>query len=225
MLRKMEGPFRHLGIANAALPVIVIVHPLRAKGRLPGFESQAVGNRHILIDPANGIPDFLKQLRPVQLIPGRRIQMVPGKDPPGQLHSRDRFLFFRAKSWGCFDRFLTHIPASRADQLYILPLGTGQQLFIAVRCDPVVAVHKAQPLPPGNVDPRIAGAAQAAVFLVDHPDPGIPGRVFVADGAAPVRRAVVHQNQLKIRNRLGKNGIHAPGKVAFHLVNRHDNAE
>ena len=225
VLRKVEGFFRNLGIGDAALPVVVAVYPLRAEGRLPGFESQAVGDRRILIDPAQGIPDIRKQLRPVKLVPGRRIQMVPGKDPPGQLHAGNRLLFLRAKPRSHFDRFLAHIPASGTDQLYIAAAGTGKQLFITVRRNPVVTVHKAQPLSPGNVDPRITGTAQAAVFLVDHPDPGIPGRIFVADGAAAVRGAIVHQDQLKVRDRLGKNGIHAPGKIAFHLINRYDNAE
>ena len=67
----------------------------------------------------------------------------------------------------------------------------------------VVAVHKADVRSPGQLQSRVPGGGQAAVFLVDHPDPAVRLAAAVADGGAVIRGAVIHQDQLKIPTGLG----------------------
>ena len=51
----------------------------------------------------------------------------------------------------------------------------------------------------------------------------IAGTIFVANRAAIVGRAVINENQFKIRKRLRQNRIDARAQVFFNLVNGNDN--
>ena len=70
-------------------------------------------------------------------------------------------------------------------------------------------------LPAADIQSRIAGAGQAAIGFVDYPYTAIPLCIFVADSAAAVGAAVVHQNNFQIPQRLVQNGIHAPPQPIF----------
>ena len=98
-------------------------------------------------------------------------------------------------------------------------------LFQRLRQQHIVRIHKGNPFALCRVQPGIAGAAQAAVLLVDDPDAAVLCRCGIAQSRAAVRGAVVHQNQLKIRKGLGKDGIDAVIQVFFHPVHRHDDAD
>ena len=94
---------------------------------------------------------------------------------------------------------------------------------------PVVAVHEGQPLAAAvglrPINAHIPGGGKAAVFLVNHVNPAIPPGVFLADVAAAVRAAIVHQHKVKIRKRLGKDAVHAPVQERLHLVDRDNYAD
>ena len=69
-----------------------------------------------------------------------------------------------------------------------------------------------------TVNARIAGGGKAAVFLMNDMDSTVFPGVFLADVAAAVRAAIVHQHKVKIRKRLGKDAVHAPVQERLHLV-------
>ena len=64
----------------------------------------------------------------------------------------------------------------------------------------------------------VAGAAQPLVLLVDHPDAGVGLGQAVTQGPAPVRGAVVHQDQLKVPLGLGQDGLDALFQIFLYLV-------
>ena len=88
----------------------------------------------------------------------------------------------------------------------------------------IVSVQKEQVLAPSCLQPRIPGAAQAQVLLVNHPDPaGAAGGQGIAEGTtAVVRGAVVYQNDLVVGAIPGQDGIHTGGQIIRYVVNRND---
>ena len=91
------------------------------------------------------------------------------------------------------------------------------QQFVHLRLDPVVGIHKADVFALGDVQPRVAGGADAPVLLVNHDNARIICGIFVADLAAAVRRSVVNQNQLKVSEGLCKNAVDALGQILLCL--------
>lgn len=50
-------------------------------------------------------------------------------------------------------------------------------------------------------------------------------RILIADHAAVVRAAVVHEDQLEVRKRLRKDAVHTATEIGFDLINRNDNGD
>ena len=92
----------------------------------------------------------------------------------------------------------------------------------------VVRVHEIDVLAPGQGQAGVAGGGDPAVFLVDHGDVlREAGRVFVTDGAAAVRGAVVHQNQLDAGKAevLADQAVDGLPDIGKDLVHGHDDRE
>ena len=66
---------------------------------------------------------------------------------------------------------------------------------------------------------------QTTILLVDDPDAAVLCRCGIAQSRAAVRRAIVHQDQLKIREGLGKDGSDAGAQKTLCLIYRHDDAD
>ena len=73
------------------------------------------------------------------------------------------------------------------DQVDLLPGARLQHLLAHVGVDPVISVHKHDPLAAGGGKTGVPGTAEPPVLLVEHTDPGIPLRILVADLSALVR--------------------------------------
>ena len=101
----------------------------------------------------------------------------------------------------------------------------GQQPRQVVRLRPVVAVDKDDEIAPGCVQPRVPSGGDAAVGLVDHPDPGIPGRPGVAEGRGIVRGAIVDQQELEVPLGLGQHTLDALVQKGLGLKDRDDHAD
>ena len=123
--------------------------------------------------------------------------MIPVENLPHQRHRRKQLLLLRAQPHRAGSGFVTVVKPAGADQLCLIFLHGCQHTLVGVRLQPVVTVHKGDIIPPGNVNSRITGIAQAAVLFVNHPHPTVLGGVFVADFTAAVRRTVIHQNDLQ----------------------------
>ena len=144
----------------------------------------------------------------------RQGSFLHGKALPADLHRRKKVLRH-------FRRFQHPAHAHARAAL----CGGLPQTLQHLRMHGIVAVHEADPFSPGNGKGAVSRRGLSLVFLMDDPHPAVPRRVIVADDAAAVRAAVVHQDQLKIGNRLGKNTVDAGMQVRFRLINRHDHAD
>ena len=104
-------------------------------------------------------------------------------------------------------------------------LQRGQQHGVKVRLHQIVGVHKADVVPGDGVQPGVAGAGRTAVRLVDDPHPAVLRGQPVAQFAAAVGAAVLHQQQLQIVVGLGQHAAHRQRQQVFGVVHRHDNAD
>ncbi len=94
--------------------------------------------------------------------------------------------------------------------------------FQTLRVKPIVAVQQKNPLRAGTLHAEPTRRRHAAVGFVEDADARIARGVFVADCAGIVRRAVVHENQLEVRDRLREHALDALGQILFDLVDGND---
>ena len=177
--------------------LVVLVNPTRAKGiGFHEFRPDELGAGH----PA--------RVR-IRLVEPQKILFVHGFHAVGSLSGT-------VKVRGKFRAFqhLAHADARTA--FFRRP----QKEFQHIRVYPVVAVHKAQPLPCRLFQRQIPGGGLTGVLLVKANHPAVLGGVVVAELAAVIRASIVHQNQLKVRKRLRQNAAYAVGKVVFCPINR-----
>ena len=151
--------------------------------------------------------------------------MIPPEDPAHQLLAGNEFLLLRAQPLGLSTGGAVLVIPPGADHFGVVLFCQRQHGLKSIRLQPVVAVHKGKIIPGRHIDPRVPGVAEAAVFLVDHPDAAVLLGKFIADGPAAVRGAVIHQNDLQVGIGLIPNGFHAFGQVILHLVDGHDHTE
>ena len=143
--------------------------------------------------------------------------MVPGKDAFCQLFAVDDLVPFRAQARFSFSRSAVQIEASGTDQGGVVGFRGGKKKPVAVFFQKVIAVHKGNVLAPGHVQPRVSGAAEPPVFLVDHGDAAVLCRVAVAKTAGIIGRAIVHQNDFQ-NVFLPQNGVQTPGQEGGYIV-------
>ena len=92
-----------------------------------------------------------------------------------------------------------------------------------IRLHPIFRVWEGDKFSPGSIQAGIPGGGKTAIGLVDHPvQLRISGGIAVAECAAGIGGAVVHQNDLKIPAALTQEGFHAPSQILLHIVNRDD---
>ena len=108
-------------------------------------------------------------------------------------------------------------------------LSGRKQFFQILNVYPIITVHKADPLAVAvrkrPVDTRVPGSRQTTIFLMNDMHTAVLCSVFIADHAAVVRAAVVHEDQLEVRKRLRENAVHAAAKVGFNLVDGDNNRD
>ena len=143
--------------------------------------------------------------------------MVPGKDAFCQLFAVDYLVLFRAQTRFSFSRSAVQIKASGTDQGRVVGLCGGKKKPVAVLFQKVVAVHKGNILAPGYVQPRVSGAAEPPVFLVDYGDAAVLGRIAVAKAAGIIGGAVVHQDDFQ-NVLLPQYGVQTPGQEGGNIV-------
>lgn len=102
-----------------------------------------------------------------------------------------------------------------------------QQHFQIVRVHPVVAVHKADPLAvavgKGPVDTGVPGSRQSPILLMNDMHARILLRIVIADRAAVVRAAIVHEDQLEVCKRLREDAVYAAAEIGFDLIDGNNN--
>ena len=116
------------------------------------------------------------------------------------------------------------VPGAGGNGRAAVPDGV-QQRFVHGGFDEVVGVHKAHVVAPGVVQTHVGGGRRAAVGFVEYPDAGVSFGKFIAQLAAAVGAAVLHQQQLKIREGLRKDAGHRAGQVVFGVVHAGDDAD
>ena len=89
----------------------------------------------------------------------------------------------------------------------------------------VVRVREKNVFAGGLLQAQVAGGGNALVLLMKNQHPRVLLGKAVAQGAASVRAAVVHQDQFKIRDALAQDAFHAGGQKGFGPVHRHDDTE
>ena len=176
------------------------------------------------MQPSLGVAGAADDAAVVQLVPGHRLEMLPLQDAADGLGRAG------LDHPGGAGRLLRHRVAVDAAVTALGDLGAARgaqavQLLEHVGVQPVVAVHKGEVFARGGLDAGVARAGQATVRLVDDLHPGIGGGVFVADGAAPVGRAVVHQDHLEVGKGLGQDRIHTAAQIALHVIYRDDHTD
>ena len=72
---------------------------------------------------------------------------------------------------------------------------------------------------------RVAGAAHAAIWLVDDLEPAVPGGILITQSGGAVCGAIVRQDTFPVGECLPGNAFQAGGKKLFTVVYRHDNAD
>ena len=121
---------------------------------------------------------------------------------------------------------LSHHPVKiRDDQVALVVFRCPDQREGGLRRDPVIAVQKLEVGAPGLGKGQVPGVGHAGVFLVEHPDPLVPGGVAVTQAAGGVRAAVIDQQQLVILIRLVQNAVHTAGQGLFRVVYGNDDTD
>lgn len=94
-----------------------------------------------------------------------------------------------------------------------------------VRLHGIVPVHKGGPVSLRQGKPRIARSAYAPVFLVDGGETGVLPGVFVQDGSAVVRGAVIDADAFPVRQSLVPDGVQAVPEERAGTVNGDDDGK
>ena len=89
----------------------------------------------------------------------------------------------------------------------------------------VVVVTKAQVAAPGFGQGAVAGGADAAVFLGEHPHPGVGGGQRTGQLQAAVGGTVVHQQQFQVALALVQHAAGGRFQRGGGVVHRHQDAE
>ena len=91
-----------------------------------------------------------------------------------------------------------------------------------VRLKIIVSIHKGDVFAGGDSQTGVSGGGGTGVGLMDHPDAAILPGISVADGTAPIRGAVIDQDDLQLPVCLGEDAFDAFFQIGFDPVNRNN---
>ena len=206
-------------IYNTSFPLAVVVQDLRQAGHLFRPQEQPVHDRYVLIGPSLRELEADKQ-RPVKNpVPQQIFHPSIFEQLPQRLFGVQNPQFLPAADLPAPPVLLPVAADRNLSACFQRPL---KQRFKQCGLCPVVAVHPADPLACGGIQPRIAGRGHAAVWLMDDLDPFVPLRIFIADFSAPIGGTVIYQNDFQIVIGLRQNALYTLAEILLHPVNRND---
>ena len=102
-------------------------------------------------------------------------------------------------------------------------IGTLHRRTIEIDGNVIIAVQEGYILALCRLHARKPSSKKAAIaFVPQDAESAIPGGVFLHDADRPVRRGVVHQDELRIAQRLPAEGIQALPQIFFRAIHRHN---
>ena len=105
----------------------------------------------------------------------------------------------------------------------------GQHFFVHIRCNPVVAVNKADPFPRCQGKAYVFGTPLFSVYLgMNRTEAaGVFFFKLLKDVPGLIRGAVIHCDDFHVLQRLSHQGIQAVFQfsVCRRIINRHDNTQ
>ena len=216
-----ENPLSQALSHDASFPLadIIVFRPVQIDQTVRACQ-QLRGVYNILIQLSLRETQLSHQLPAVQLVPGR-IAEGNGVVFRDELLQRLAALQHHRLRGGAVNRLLQiNLPVTADRDGRVKIPDAGVKIRIHAGFHPVVSVHEGDQASGRDLNTRVPGIRQAAVFLVKHPDSGILLRQRVAERAASVRGTVVHQQDLQPPVGLGHEGTHAPLHVGFNVINR-----
>ena len=155
----------------------------------------------------------------------RRIELRPGHIIKGNLpgHAHDRFL--SGKDARRTSRQSDAVSPADTDIRLRLPQ-TRIKSVQEIRLHPVVRIYKTKIRTGRPADPLIPGRGGPSVFRkVYHLQPRFRLCTGIAELSAPVRRRIIHRNDLQLRIVLRRYGVKTPPYIRRHIINRHDHTD
>jgi hypothetical protein len=202
VLEDLEMPLADGAGDRARAPLPVVHAGTRQRADPPGGHHEREGERDVLVPAGGELEAEPQQQAPPDHPVPRHVQDVENLRPLVHREHRRRLA----------EQFLGRAGLHRPVPVHPVPahhqhVRVGGPQPFADRGEraggqPVVTVHKPDVLTGRVPQAEVAGPAQADVLRRgDHPDPGVAGGVLGEDGAAVVRRAVVHRDDLEVGER------------------------
>ena len=212
-LKQVEVLARVVVVHRGGQTAAIVIERIRDMGDLPGAMNRDGGEFGIFIPELFfRKPDVLDQAAPEELVVGKT----------GRRHGP----FFTEDVLSCRAAVRKVRQDLTEGQIGIFPLGRGNQAFVHLRGDPVVAVHIADPIAGGKVKADISRSPLPAVFHCPEPEAGrICITVFLQDLLRSVCRAVVDDDQLVNVSCLGEDRIQALPDGLLGIVCRNDHTK
>ena len=222
-----------LGIGQqAALPA----HPVVGKHRVQKIQPCAVVEQHQVKGPILGPAHIVPKADAGVGQPGAADAVFPHRPVPGPVQAfQAGGVVIAVKGAGqqaqagVFGQGAVGLPLQMLTDEPVEIRVSGQ--FAAQRLQQagghgIVAVQEQHPLAFCGGQPGVAGVSQAAVLLVEHPQAGDLCRQHVADLAAGIGGAVIHEDALPIPGTgLLRHAFDARRQVVLHIINRHDDGK
>ena len=158
---------------DASLPAAVVVIP----GNIyvhDFFRRQIefMGGEFILMEFSFGITDPPHNISTIQFVPGHRLEVFPIQISLDSLHGR---CYNHIAGTGSFflHHFLVQVTVATFRNFSTVLLRLNLQDFQHPGIQPVVAVHKGQPIPGRGIDTCVSGIGQTAIAFVNNTNSGI----------------------------------------------------
>ena len=94
-----------------------------------------------------------------------------------------------------------------------------------VRCKAIVRIDEDKALAPSQLDSPVASSPRSAVELAHHTDAAISGGSRLQELERVVRRPIVHENDLKVREGLAENRVEALLEVGTGVIDGRDHRQ
>ena len=177
-----------------------------------GIGENQVGEQGVLVPVALREAEMLKERAPVEFSPCVTVERVGvGYLVVGLVAVHDRL------------PVIIHVIRAALHQIAVVGKGGVQHGVDGTGQEKIVGINEHEVFAQNLPDAGISRAGKALVPLVNDRHPGVVG-VGVRNRGGGVGRAVVHQNDaVCILCLLRQHGVHALGKIGFHVIGRdHD---